>query len=95
VGSVALITSTPKMTVQVYGANGAALPASITDPAWTALSPSLEAKKRSTKIGLRDSNKKFRFIALWISQAPHSSVGTPSAPGHVSVNELELFAAAK
>jgi hypothetical protein len=91
VGSVKLITSTPGMTVQMYGANGRTLPASITDPAWVALSPSLDAKKRSTKIKLRDANKAFRFVALWISQAPQSALGT-STPGHVSVNELELFA---
>jgi hypothetical protein len=93
VGSIKLIASTPGMTVQVYGANGAALPASITDPTWVALSPSLDVKRRSTKIKLRDATKAFRFITLWISQAPQSSVGTPSAPGHVSVNELELFSA--
>ncbi len=93
VGSVKLITSTPGMTVQMYGANGTTLPASITDQAWVALSPSLDAKKRSTKIKLRDASKAFRFVTLWISQAPQSSVGTPSAPGHISVNELELFAA--
>jgi len=93
VGSLALITSTPGMIVQVYGANGTTLPASITDPAWVALSPSLDAKKRRTKIKLRDASKAFRFVTLWISQAPQSSVGTPSAPGRVSVNELELFAA--
>jgi hypothetical protein len=93
VGSVALITSTRGMIVQVYGANGATLPASITDPAWVALSPSLDAKKRTTKIKLRDATKAFRFVTLWISQAPQSSVGTPTAPGHVSVNELELFSA--
>ena len=93
VGALKLITSTPGMTVQVYGANGVTLPASITDPAWTALSPSLDVKKRTTKIKLRDSTKAFRFITLWISRAPQSVVGTPQAPGHVSVNELELFAA--
>ena len=92
VGSVKLITSTPGMTVQMYGANGTTLPASITDSAWVALSPSLDAKKRSTKIALRHATKAFRFITLWISLAPQSSVGTPTAPGHVSVNELELFA---
>ncbi len=92
VGSVKLITSTPGMTVQMYGANGTTLPASITDPAWVALSPSLDAKKRNTTITLRDSSKAFRFITLWISRAPQSAVGTPTAPGHVSVNELELFA---
>lgn len=93
VGSVKLIASTPGMTVQMYGANGTTLPASITDSAWIALSPSLSAKKRTTKIKLRDAAKAFRFVALWISQAPRSALGTPTAPGHVSVNELELFAA--
>jgi hypothetical protein len=93
VGSIALITSTPGMTVQVYGANGVALPASITDPAWVALSPSLDARKRTTKIKLRAATKAFRFVTLWISQAPQSAVGTPAAPGHVSVIEFELFAA--
>jgi hypothetical protein len=93
VGELKLITSTPGMTVQVYGANGNTLPASITDPAWIALSSSLDARKRTTKIKLRDSTKPFRFITLWIGRAPASAVGTPQAPGHVSVNELELFAA--
>ena len=93
VGTLKLITSTPGMTVQVYGANGNTLPASITDPAWIALSSSLDARKRATKIKLRDSTKPFRFITLWIGRAPASAVGTPQAPGHVSVNELELFAA--
>jgi hypothetical protein len=92
VGSLTLISSTPGMTVQVYGANGSALPASITDPAWVALSPSLDAKKRKTHITLRDPTKAFRYITLWISKAPPSAVGSPSAPGRVSVNELELFA---
>ncbi len=93
VKALKLITSTPGMTVQVYGANGATLPASITDSAWVALSPSLDAKKRTTHIALRDAGEAFRFFTLWISQAPASSVGTAAAPGHVSVNELELFSA--
>jgi len=91
---------TPGMTVQVYGANGATLPSSITDPAWVALSPSLtEGKKRtrikfggSTAAAQRNAKKPYRFVVLWISQAPASAVGTPEAPGRVSVNELELFA---
>ena len=40
---------------------------------------------------LRESTKAFTFITVWISQAPASAIGTPQAPGHVSVNELELF----
>jgi hypothetical protein len=93
VSMLTLVTSTPGMIVQVYGANGNTLPASITDPTWVALSSAKDAKKHKTKLTLRDSGKAFRFYTLWISKAPASAVGTPSAPGHVSVNELELFSA--
>jgi len=89
-----LVTSTTGMTVQVYGATGHTVPPSITDPAWRALSPSMVVKKKHVRISLRDSTKGFSFVALWISRAPASSVGTPAAPGHVSVNELELLPAA-
>jgi hypothetical protein len=50
-------------------------------------------KKRHEHIKLKDSTKAFRFITLWISRAPAAQVGTAEAPGHVSVNELELFPA--
>ncbi len=89
--AVALITSTPGMSVQVYGANGHTLPTSITDKAWIQLSSYVVEKKRKEHIKLRDSTKAFRFMTLWISRAPAASVGTAQAPGHVSVNELELF----
>jgi hypothetical protein len=92
VSAVELITSTPGMSVQIYGANGQTLPTSITDPAWVQLSPYLVTKKRNERIKLKDtSSKGFRFITLWISKASAASVGTAEAPGHVSVNELELF----
>jgi hypothetical protein len=94
--AVALITSTPGMSVQVYGANGHTLPASITDPAWVQLSPFLVEPKRKVHIKLRDATKAFRFVTLWISKAP-AFVGTAPdrvPPTHVSVNELELFPAA-
>jgi hypothetical protein len=101
--ALALITTTPGMTVQVYGANGEAPPTSITDPAWAALSPSFIEKKKHARIkfggttaaGQAAAKQAYRFIALWISQAPASAVGTPAAPGHVSLNELELFARKK
>ncbi|HEY2216501.1 MAG TPA: hypothetical protein VGH21_03335 [Solirubrobacteraceae bacterium] len=94
-----LSTTTPGMTVQVYGANGEAPPTSITDPAWIALTPAIVAKKKharikfggSTAAGQAAAKKAYRFIVLWISQAPAGAVGTPDAPGHVSVNEFELF----
>jgi hypothetical protein len=92
VGAITLITATPGMTVQMYGSEATALPESITDPAWVTLSASVNVKKRKTHLTLRDARKAFRFITLWISRAPASAVGTPTAPGHVSVNELELFA---
>jgi hypothetical protein len=84
-----LITTTPEMTVQVYGTTGHTLPASITDPAWAKLSPSLLVKAKHFHIKLKA--KAVRFVTLWISKAPAASVGTAQAPGHVSVNELELF----
>jgi hypothetical protein len=93
VSAVELITSTPGMSIQIYGANSQTLPTSITDPAWVQLSPYLVTKKRNERIKLKDSSKGFRFITLWISKAPAGSVGTPGEPGHVSVNELELFPA--
>jgi hypothetical protein len=101
--ALALTTTTPGMTVQAYGANGQTPPASITDPAWIALTPSLIERKRHVRITFgatttaaqQAAKKPYRFIVLWISQAPASAVGTPQAPGHVSVNELELFARKK
>jgi len=92
-GALELITASPGLTVQVYGANGNTVPGSITDPAWVALSPSMVVKKRHQHITLRESKRAFRFVTLWISRAPESSVGTPQAPGHVTVDELELFPA--
>jgi len=83
--SLALQTSTPGMTVQVYGSNGNAMPGSITDSAWSKLSPSQEVRSGQANIKLGDSTQGFRFVVLWVSRAP--------ASGHVSVNELELFPA--
>jgi hypothetical protein len=91
VGQVALLTSTPGMVVQVYGATGHSLPSSIVDPAWVPLSTPRSAKKGKTQIKLHHASKGFRYVLLWISEAPASAVGTPQAPGHVAVNELELF----
>jgi hypothetical protein len=101
--ALALTTTTPGMTIQVYGANGQAPPTSITDPAWIALSPSLTEGKRHARIKFggasaaakQAAKQPYRFIVLWISQAPAAAVGTPQAPGRVSVNELELFARKK
>jgi hypothetical protein len=84
-----LITSTPGVTVQVYGAKGVTAPTSITDAAWIPLSHQELAAKKHLRIKLRDSSKAFGFVVLWISKAPATS--TAEVPGHVDVNELELF----
>jgi hypothetical protein len=91
VASLQLVTNTPGMTVQVYGAHASTAPISITDPAWVHLTPSMVVKKRHEHIKLKEANHSFTLLTLWISRAPASSVGTAQAPGHVSVNELELF----
>lgn len=93
VSYVQLVTSTPGMTVQIYGANVQTVPASITEKEWVPLSPATVVRKRHTKIALKDQKSSFTFLTLWISKAPASSVGTPTAPGRVTVNELELFPA--
>ncbi|MEA2313892.1 MAG: hypothetical protein QOI03_584 [Solirubrobacteraceae bacterium] len=91
--AIVLVTSTPGMTIQLYGANGKTLPASILDPKWVKLSSSVVEKKKRVQLKLRNSKRAFRFVTLWISNAPATSVGTPQAPGHVSVAELELLPA--
>lgn len=88
-----LITATPGMTVQVFGSTAATAPTTITDPAWTPLSADKLQKERHTLIKLSNSTKAFRLITLWITGAPPGSIGTPTAPGRVSVNEVELFPA--
>ena len=93
VSAIEVVTSTLGMSIQIYGSSSQTVPTSITDPAWVQLSPYLTVKKRHERIKLKDSTKAFRFITLWISKAPAAQVGTAEAPGHVSVNELELFPA--
>jgi hypothetical protein len=90
-GAVKLITETLGMKVQIYGARGHKPPATITEPGWTQLSASHVLKKKSTRLKLRDTGKGFRYVLVWVVKAPPSAVGTPQAPGHVDLNEVELF----
>jgi hypothetical protein len=85
-----LVTSTPGMAVQVYATDSQPLPPSITDHAWVKLSPTQTVKTSQVRINLTIT-KSFRFVILWISSAPAASVGAPQEPGHVSIDELELF----
>jgi hypothetical protein len=82
------------MTLQVYGANTKTAPASITDKAWVPISHSLTIHKRRARIALKTQGKAYAFVVVWISGAPESAVGTPEAPGKVTINEIELFPAA-
>jgi hypothetical protein len=91
--AVKLVTSTPGLTLQVYGANTQTAPASITDKAWVPISHSLTISKRRARIPLKVQGKAYRFVVVWISGAPESAVGTPEAPGKVTLNEIELFKA--
>jgi hypothetical protein len=88
VGSLEVITTTPGMSVEVFGSNAAALPETITDPAWTKLAPKHLIKKKKGLVKLGTGNKAYRFLVLWLVKAPTSAVGTPTAPGHVSISEV-------
>jgi RNA polymerase subunit RPABC4/transcription elongation factor Spt4 len=87
-GTLELHTSTPGMTLEVFGANASAIPATIVDPAWKKLTPSHLVKKKTATIRLGTGGKAFRFIVLWLTMAPESAVGTPTAPGHISIGEV-------
>jgi hypothetical protein len=87
-GSLEVITTTPGMTVEVFGSNAHKLPAAITDPTWRKLSPSHLIKKKTATIELAGGDRGFRFLVLWLTKAPAASVATPAAPGHVSIGEV-------
>jgi hypothetical protein len=89
-GAVRLITQTPGMTVQLYGATAHKPPATITEPGWDPLSSTHVLKKKSTRLKLHVT-KAFRYVVVWIVKAPASAVGTVQAPGRVDLNEVELF----
>ncbi len=93
VGSVELITDTPGMTVQLYGATGASAPATITEPGWIPLSTTrvLQKHKTHAKLKAGTQTQALRYLLVWLVKAPASAVGTPQAPGHVDLNEVELF----
>lgn len=90
-GSIEIVSMTPGMTVQIYGANGKQAPTSITEPGWTPLSASRVLKKKTAQFKLSTASRSFRFVVVWIVKAPASAVGTAQAPGHVDLNEVELF----
>ncbi|HEV3322271.1 MAG TPA: zinc ribbon domain-containing protein [Solirubrobacteraceae bacterium] len=91
-GSIELRTPTPGMTVQIYGANGAKAPTTITEPGWVLLSGSHTLKKKVTHLKkLRTEGQSFRWVVVWLVKAPASAQGTPTAPGHVALSEVALY----
>ncbi len=90
-GSVAVRTPTPGMTVQMYGATGKQAPATITEPGWTPLVGSHVLKKKLAHLKLHTEGAEFRFIVMWIVKAPIASQGTATAPGHVALSEVALY----
>jgi hypothetical protein len=61
--------------------------------AWVQLSPS-QVEKKDARIKL-DPAEAFRFVTLGIRKSRAASIGTAQAPGHVSMNEIELFPVTK
>jgi hypothetical protein len=85
--SLKLVTSTPGLTIQVFGASGQAPPSSITDPAWVALSHAQKLGKRHVAVKLKPLHgpaRPLRFYVVWINRAP-------AGASHVSINEAEAF----
>ena len=91
--ALVLVSPSKGMVVQIYGTAEKQAPASITDPGWVALSSTLALKKTSTRFKLRKPKVGFRQLVAWISKAPPAAIGTPTAPGHVKVGEIEVFPA--
>ena len=90
-GRLELATPTRGMTVQVYGANGAKAPTTITEPGWTLLSGSHVLKKKVTHLKLHTAGKTFSYLVVWVTKAPAASQGTATAPGHVALSEVALY----
>ncbi len=90
VGAVALLTQTKGTTVQFYGTTDKQVPATITEHGWKQISAARTLKKRTTHVKLHGTQA-LRYLLVWVVKAPASAVGTPQAPGHVDLNEVELF----
>ncbi|HXA54306.1 MAG TPA: zinc ribbon domain-containing protein [Solirubrobacteraceae bacterium] len=90
-GSVELRTPTKGLVVQLYGANGTKAPATITEPGWVLLSGSHTLKKTVAHLKLRGEGHSYRWLLVWLVQAPPSAQGTAAAPGRVALSEVALY----
>jgi hypothetical protein len=87
-GSMEIDTTSPGTSIEIYGANGSAPPATITDPGWTKLNAGHVLKKRKATLKLHSGSASYRFVVVWLTKAP-------AGAKVVSLNELSLFAPAK
>ncbi len=81
--SVRLVTTTPGMNIELYGANGSAPPATITTPGWHHL-----AKPRNVtahQIFAIRKTTKYRWILLWLT-----NTGSTSATASAAFDEVTL-----
>ena len=79
-----LATTTPGMTVEVYGARGAQPPVSIQDPKWDHITTQLDVAKDG-RIVLGDGVDRYRWLLLWPTQGP------ADGGNQVAVSELKVY----
>jgi hypothetical protein len=87
-GGMEIVTTSPGTTVEIYGANGSAPPAAITDAGWTKLNPGHVLKKQKATLKLHAGSTAYRFLVVWLTKAP-------AGAKVVSLNELSLFGPTK
>lgn len=79
-----LMTSTPGMTVEIYGARGAQPPSSLQDPKWDHIATQLDVAKDG-RIRLGDGSEKYRWVLVWPTEGP-------SAGGsQIAISELKPY----
>jgi hypothetical protein len=81
-----LVTATPGMLVEIYGANGARPPKTITS-GWTHLDPPRHVK-RTQLFRLITHGKRYRWVLLWIPRVSRSSTADASAPTGTGTSAL-------
>jgi hypothetical protein len=84
IAKVTLITSTPGMSVQVYGTTQRKPPSSLNSAAWVKLSHVHVASQRKSSVELRRSPQKIRQLLVWIVKAPEGAES-------IAIGEAELY----
>lgn len=83
IAKVTLITSTPGMSVQIYGTTQRKPPSSLNSAAWLKLSRVHVVAQRKSSVGLQRTPK-IRQLLVWIVKAPQGAES-------VAVGEAELY----